>query len=207
MKVLVIGSTGQTGRILIKKLLDLEHEVTAFARKPADIKETSAKLRVVQGDGRDGNSITNAVQGQDIVISVFGPRSLKADNLAETLMRNVVEAMKAHGVQRLINLSAAGVGDSQSEMPFVFARILIPLLLRSVYADKARGEAILFASGLEFVNVRPGRLNNSPARGGVKASLRAKGLKLTMTREDLADFMIQQMTSREWLGKSPMLGY
>ena len=207
MKVLVIGSTGKTGRILVRKLLDLGHEVTAFARKPADISETRANLRVVQGDAGDGKSVADALRGQEIVISVFGPRSLRADNLAEALMRNIVEAMKVQGVSRLINLSAAGVGDSQSEMPFIFGRVVIPLLLKSVYADKARGEAVLFASGLEFVNIRPGRLNDSPARGGVKASLNAKGLKLTMTREDLANFIIQQMTSGEWLGKSPLLGF
>ena len=109
----------QDGPNLIRKLLDLGHEVTAFARNAADINETSANLRVVQGDARDRSSVANALQGQEVVISVFGPRSLKADNLAETLMRNVVEAMKTHGVNRLINLSAAGVGDSQSEMPLI----------------------------------------------------------------------------------------
>jgi uncharacterized protein YbjT (DUF2867 family) len=207
VKVLVIGSTGKTGRILIRRLLELGHEVTAFARKPADIDETNPNLRVVQGDARDGASLANASKGQDTVISVFGPRSLKADDLAETLMRNIVAAMKAHGVGRLINLSAGGVGDSQAEMPLVVRMVLIPLLLGRVYADKARGEAILFASGLQFVNVRPGRLSDGPARGGVKASLHAKGLKLAMTREDLANFLIQQMTSEDWVGKSPLVGY
>ena len=207
MKALVIGSTGKTGRILIRRLLELGHEATAFARKPADIGETNPKLRVVQGEARDARSVVDALRGQDVVISVFGPRSLKADDLAETLMRHLVEGMKTHGVGRLINLSAGGVGDSQAEMPLLVRAVLIPLLLGRVFADKARGEAILFASGLEFVNVLPGRLVDGPARGGVKASLHAKGLKLTMTREDLANFLIQQTTSSEWVGKSPFIGY
>jgi uncharacterized protein YbjT (DUF2867 family) len=44
--------------------------------------------------------------------------------------------------------------------------IFIPLLLRNVFADKERGEAILFASDLDYVNVRPGRLLNKAARAG-----------------------------------------
>jgi uncharacterized protein YbjT (DUF2867 family) len=205
--VLVIGSTGKTGRILVRRLLESGHNVTAFARNPADISQAGQKLRVVQGDARDRDSVANAVREQEAVISVFGPRSLKADDLSETLMRNIVAAMKTHGVKRVINLSAAGVGDSQSEMPFVLRMVLIPLVLGKVYADKTRGEAVLFSSGLEFVNVRPGRLSDGPARGGVKASLHADGLKLQMTREDLANFLIEQITSSTWLGQSPLLGY
>lgn len=207
MKALVIGSTGLTGRILIRKLLEGGHEVTAFARNPADVAERSARLRVMRGEARDAASIAAAVQGQDAVISAFGPRSLKADDLAESLMRNLVAAMETQGVKRLVNLSAAGVGDSLKEMPFLLAKIVIPLFLARAYADKERGEAILFASALEFVNVRPGRLTNKPARGGVKASLRAKGLKLEMSREDLAAFMIGQLGDRQWLRRSPIIGY
>ena len=122
-------------------------------------------------------------------------------------MRNLIEAMKTQRVGRLVNLSAAGVGDSRAEMPFILRSVLIPLVLKSVYADKARAEALLFASDLDFVNVRPGRLSDGPAHGGVKAALHADGLKLAMTRQDLANFLIQQMTSNEWIGKSPLIGY
>ena len=122
-------------------------------------------------------------------------------------MANLVAAMKTAGVRRLVNLSAAGVGDSRSQVPFLFGRVIIPLLLSKVYADKARGETILFASGLDYVNIRPGRLSNKPARGGVKAQTDAHGLKLEMTRADLAAFMVAQLTSDVWLRRSPIVGY
>ncbi len=40
-----------------------------------------------------------------------------------------------------------------------------------------------------------------------KASLKYKGIKPVMSREDLAVFMIAQLTHPEWVRKSPLIGY
>ncbi len=207
MRVLLIGASGATGQVVLDELLQAGHAVTAFVRNPAAFRSETANLRVAPGEARDAASLARAMQGQDAALSTFGPRSLKADDLQEALMTNLVAAMKAAGVRRLVNLSAAGVGDSRAQMPFLFGKVIIPLLLGRVYADKARGEAILFASGLDYVNVRPGRLSDRPARGGVKAQADARGLKLEMTRSDLAAFMVAQLTSDAWLRRSPIIGY
>lgn len=122
-------------------------------------------------------------------------------------MRNLIAAMKNHGVKRIINLSAWGVDDTAVSTPFLSKYIFLPLLLRNVFADKKRGEALLAASDLDYVIVRPGRLLNSSARGGVRASLDGRGLQHIMTREDLGAFMIEQLTSDAWVRKSPLIGY
>lgn len=205
MKVLVVGATGKTGQHAVRKLLARGDEVTALARTPSAV-VARERLRVVEGEARDLASLERAVQGQDAVLSAFGPRSLKKDDLQEVFMRNLVAAMKKAGVRRLMNLSAWGAGDSRAQSGLMLS-ILRNTLLRNVYDDKERGEVFLFASGLDFVNVRPGRLLDSPARGGVKASMVGKGLQSELTREDLAAFMVDELTSDTWVGKSPLLGY
>jgi uncharacterized protein YbjT (DUF2867 family) len=100
-----------------------------------------------------------------------------------------------------------GVGDSAHLGSWFERKLLRPLLLKDLFIDKSKGEALMFASGLDYVNVRPGRLLNSPAKGGVKASLDGQGLKWTMTREDLSAFMVAQLSSQDWVGKTVMLGY
>jgi hypothetical protein len=70
-----------------------------------------------------------------------------------------------------------------------------------------RSWSYALGSDLDFVNVRPGRLSNSPPRGGVRASLDGRGLGHAITREDVATFMVDQLTSDEWLRKSPIVGY
>lgn len=206
MKVLVIGATGLTGRHLLRRLLDGGHEVTAFARNPADVAITHDRLRTAKGDARDLASLERATAGQDAVAAAFGPRSLAKDDLQETFMRNLVAAMKKSGVRRLVNLSAWGAGDSRARSNLIF-KIATSTILRNVFADKNRGEVILFASELDWVNVRPGQLVNDPARGGVKASLDGSALKPIMTRDDLAAFMVDQLASDAWVRKSPLIGY
>jgi len=84
--------------------------------------------------------------------------------------------------------------------------ILQGVLLRNIFNDKKRGEKILFASNLDYVNVCPGRLLNKPARGGVKASADGEGIKHSITRADLAQWMVEQLTSDVWVRKSPVVG-
>jgi uncharacterized protein YbjT (DUF2867 family) len=201
MKVLVIGATGGTGRHLVRRLLERGDSVRALARQPADLTERHERLEVARGDARDAASIDRAVQGVDAVVVAFGPRSLKKDDLQETLARNLALALRKHGVTRLVNLSAWGAGDSAAKAGLLFA-VIRNTVLRHVYADKDRGEAILLDPSFDYVNVRPGRLLDSPARGGVKASLDGAGIKKELTRDDL-----EQLHSDTWLKKSPLVGY
>ena len=206
MKVLVIGATGGTGQHGVRKLLDAGHMVTALVRNPAAFTQKHENLRVIQGDARDAAAVRSAVQGQDAVLAAFGPRSLFDRDVQQVFMGNLLTAMKEHKVRRLVNLSALGAGDTRDSVPAIF-KVIRAVLLPRVFADKERGETLLFASDIDFINVRPGRLVNSAARGGVKANLDGKGLKPIMTREDLADFMIAQLQSNTWVRKSPVIGY
>jgi uncharacterized protein YbjT (DUF2867 family) len=206
MKVLVIGATGGTGQHLVSKLLARGDEVTAFVRNPAAMTQKNERLKIAQGEARDAGSLERAVAGQDAVLSAFGPRSLKKDDIQEVFMGHLLAAMKKHGVKRLVNLSAWGAGDSASQRN-LFLKILVSLVFKNVFADKERGEALLVSSDLDYINVRPAQLLNAPARGGVKASLDAKGIKPKIAREDLADFMIAQLSNATWVRKSPIVGY
>jgi uncharacterized protein YbjT (DUF2867 family) len=209
MKVLVIGATGLTGTIATKLLLEGGAEVTAFVRRPDALSEREgARCRLAIGEARDAASLERAVMGHDAVLSTFGPRSLGRDDLQEVFMKNLVSAMEKTGVKRLSNLSAWGVGDSFRKLAW-FARPLARLFVGRLFDDKERGERHLFASGLDYVNARPGRLSNGRARGGIKASLDPSELRWwpLVTREDLAAFMVGQLTDDRWVRQSPLLGY
>ncbi len=208
MKVLVIGATGGTGRHAVRLLLERGHDVTAWVRNPSAVGSTSDRLKIVEGEARDAASLDRAIAGQDALLVAFGPRSLKKDDLQEVLMRHLLAAMDKHGVRRLVNLSAWGLNnDSAVTSSRFFKYFFRPVFLRHVWADKQKAEALLTASQLDYVNVQPGRLLDSPARGGVRASIDGRGLQPAMTREDLASFMVNQLESGEWLGRSVLVGY
>jgi putative NADH-flavin reductase len=206
MKVLLIGATGATGVEILPRLLKAGHTVTALVRSPGNLKEKSDHLRVLDGDVRDQDLLVKATEGQDAVIAAFGPRSLEKSDLQETFMRNLVFGMQKNGVRRIVNLSAWGAGSTKPYMNLV-PQLLRLTLLKNTFADKERGQKLLTDSALEYVNVCPGRLLNDVSRGGVKASVDGKGFKPEMTRVDLAQWMIDQLTSDTWVRKDPIVGY
>lgn len=205
MNILLIGATGGTGQEILPRLLAAGHTVTALVRRPEAITTRHEHLVVMPGGVRDLDLVDRAVQGQDAVICAFGPRSLGKDDIQEVMMRNLVAAMTKRGVKRLVNLSAWGAQETQPSISLMQV-VLQKVLLRNIFADKMRGEKLLFASALDYVNVCPGRLLNKPARGGVKASADGAGIKHSMTRADLAQWMVEQLTSDIWVRKSPIIG-
>lgn len=205
-KILLIGATGATGREILPLLLASGRTVTVLVRRPEAVTTKSELLTVIPGDLRDPDAMDRAVLGQDAVLCAFGPRSLKKDDIQEVVMRHLIAAMTTHGVKRLVNLSAWGA-DETMRPHGLLQFVLQKGILRHVFADKARGEKLLFASQLDYVNVCPGRLLNAPARGGVKASVDGTGIKALLTRADLAEWMVAQLTSETWVRQRPILGY
>jgi uncharacterized protein YbjT (DUF2867 family) len=205
MKVLVIGASGATAKYALPKLLAAGHDVTAFARNPDSLPVKDAKIRIAKGDVRDAAALAEAVKGQDAVLAMFGPRSLRRDDLQETFMRNLVAAMSQHGVKKLVNLSAWGSSATRPHILWMFWPIRMTIL-KAVFDDKERGEKILFASAIDYVNVSPGRLTDGPEKGNVVVAADGKGVPSSISRADLAAWMVAQLGSSAWDRKSPIIG-
>lgn len=206
MKIVLFGATGQTGRYLVPLLVAAGYSLTVFARSPEKVDTIDGKVKIIQGDARNTEAIRAAVAGQDIVISTFGTRSLQKGDIQEIFMRNLIAAMKSTKVNRLIDLSGRGTGDSyqQSSLRFKFIRATI---LKNIYDDKNRGDALLVKSDINYTLIRPGRLTNGAPKGGVKASENGKELRDSISRQDVARFILTQIESQEWVKKAPVIGY
>jgi uncharacterized protein YbjT (DUF2867 family) len=206
-KALVLGATGPTGRHVVQQALARGLEVTALVRNPRGV-DASRPVRVVVGDTvTKPASVRTAVAGQDAVISALGVgKSFRPNGLIENSMRNIVDAMEAEGVRRLVFTSAFGVGGTIRDTP-ILPRLFIRTLLRRVYEDKRAGEAILRRSTLEWTLVCPTGLTN---RRGVRPNYRV-GERLdlgglpTVSREDVADFLLRQLTDRTFLHKEVLV--
>src|SRR4051812_20747907 len=112
MNVIVFGSTGPTGKLVVERALAAGHSVTAFARRPEAVVMKHARLRIAQGDALDAASVAAAVPGHDAVISCLGARNrsgagkvpLDVDLVA---VKNIRAAMEKNGLKRLVVLGAA----------------------------------------------------------------------------------------------------
>jgi uncharacterized protein YbjT (DUF2867 family) len=116
--------------------------------------------------------------------------------------RNAVAGMKAAGAKRIILLSAYGIGDSAHGLH----GFLLSKVLGKLNADKVASEAALESSGLEWTAVRPPVLGEGPSQGPLKSGIdiRINGFQ-TISREDLATFILDQVDSATYVGKKPIV--
>ena len=123
--------------------------------------------------------------------------------------KNIVRAMEKLGVKRFVCESSLGVGDSKGQLGFFFTYTLVPILLRNIYADKEVQEKIIKESKLDWIIARPGALTNGPRTGKYHAAFDAndKSIQAKVSRADVADFMLKQLSTDTYLGKTPGLSY
>jgi putative NADH-flavin reductase len=209
MKLLIFGSTGGTGRELLKQALAQGHSVTAYARNPAKIDDIKhASLRVVRGDVLDPAIVESAVVGQKAVLSTIGAGAVRT-TLREDGTRNIVEAMEKTGVRRLICQSSLGVGDSRANLPFFTKYIIVSVFLRHAFADHERQEAVVKKSSLDWTLVRPPHLTNGPRTGAYRHGFTTTDTRIKgkISRADVADFMIKQLTDDTYIHQTPGVSY
>ena len=212
MKLIVFGATGGTGRQLVEQALAQGHQVTAFLRRPEKLGLSHANLRLVPGDALDAAAVARVMPGHDAVLCALGAPALKTGTIRSAGTRNIVAAMEKAGVRRLICQTSLGYGDSKAVLkitPFIFRFVIAPLLLRQGFADHARQEDHIKASSLDWVIARPGNLTDAGRtrryRHGFAADDRT--IKGEISRADVADFMLRQLTDNAYLSKTPGLSY
>jgi uncharacterized protein YbjT (DUF2867 family) len=206
-KILVLGATGPTGRHIVSQAVNRGYDVTVLVRSPekaADMKGA----KIVVGDARDEKALRQAIKGRDAVISALGtPASpFREVTLLSAATRALTAAMKAEGVSRLIAITGIGAGDSAGHGGFFVDNIIFPLILRKVYADKDRQEAVIKNSSLDWTIVRPAVLNNKPPRNAIRTLTDLSDFHGgTISRENVAKFVVDQVSDDAWLRKAPSI--
>ena len=207
MKVLIIGATGATGRVLMREALEQGYEVTALARNPSAVAPEDYRPRVLEGNALDASEVETAVAGQDAVLSELGTRRGRPTTLFSESTHNLISAMDKHGVRRLVCITGIGTGDSKGHGGFLYDRIILPFVVKNVYEDKDRQEEAIKQSELDWVIVRPAQLTDEPARGEYRVFLGGAYAAKKISRADVAAFMLAQLTDDTYVRKTPVISY
>jgi len=206
-RILVLGGTGGTGRLIVSQALARGYDVAAVVRSPGKAGAV-AGAKLITGDARDEQTLRRAVQGRDAVISALGTKAspFRRVTLLSTATRALVSAMRSERVSRLICITGIGAGESVGHGGFVFDKLIFPLLLRHVYADKNRQEAIVRGSGLDWVLVRPSILNDEVRPQQIRALTDPSGFNGgSISRASVASFTLDQVRSDAWLHRAPLI--
>jgi uncharacterized protein YbjT (DUF2867 family) len=215
MRVVVIGGTGRTGRLIVEEALAAGHQVCSYGRS-ATPETVPAGVEAIAGDATDGPSLHRALEGADAVITALSiPRKspspfakvLGPDNLHSRSTMLILAAMVAHDIPRIIKVSAQSVGDSAPRAGCLFKLLVAISNLRPAFADHGIADKLVRRSNRAWTILRPPVLTDNPALGAVEAEEDLRTWSWTkLSRRDVAASAVQALTSPEWERRCLSLG-
>ncbi|GAA3549267.1 SDR family oxidoreductase [Nonomuraea rosea] len=227
MKLVVFGATGGTGQHVVRQALDAGHHVTAVVRDRARLPHAGhGRLETVVADVLDPEAIAASMAGRDAVVSALGPRpggtgsgpvstgtgtgtGTGTSSVCSDGARAIITAMRATGVRRLIVVTASGHIVDQGDGPAsrFLVKPLLRRLLRDGFADFARTDEAVRASGLDWTIMRPPRLTDGERRAYRTATdVNVRG-GITIARADLADAILAVLNDPATAGHTVSVGY
>jgi putative NADH-flavin reductase len=202
MRLTIFGATGKTGIELVKQALEQGHAVTAFVRDPARLAIDDERLTVMVGDIFDPASVAQAVKGQDAVICALGVGSdLKKTTVRTDGTVNIINGMKLNNVDRLIVVSAMGVGDSWDTLS-LFNKFFFATLLKSSREDHEAQESAVRDSGVEWTIIRPSGLTDTARTGVYEVGENISAVSSKIARADVADLILKELEQNQFIGKA-----
>lgn len=209
MKIVVFGASRGVGINVVEQALQAGHIVTAFVRSPETFNLQHANLTVFKGDAMDASAVEQAIAGQEAVISALGPTRPPVPHMMEISAKNIVAAMKKHGVKRLVSTTGAGVRQPEDQPKFIdhFIGFLLNTLAKDVVLDSAANVRVIQSSDLDWTVVRYPRLMDGERKGGYKIGYVSKDSGTQITRADGADFVLKELVEKNWLRKLPVVSY
>jgi putative NADH-flavin reductase len=210
MKVIVFGATGTIGKHLIEQALNEDHQVTAFSRSGQKLSEFKhARLTIVEGDVLNQTDVTQSVKDHEVVFVALGSGKKRKSTVRSEGTKNIIEAMKANSVKRLICQSTLGAGESQGNLNFFWKHIMFGWYLKKVFQDHELQEKYVMQSNLDWTIARPGAFSDGAHtrtyRHGFPTNDRS--VKLKISRADVADFLLTLLPTDRYLHQTPGLSY
>src|SRR5271165_4660275 len=145
-KVLILGANGQLARNTTRVFLrDTDAKLTLYLRRSSRLTNPDPnRVTMIEGDVLDRRTLEAAMKGQGVVYAnLSGAMKHQAEN--------IVAAMDATGLKRLVFISSMGIyGEVPGEQ---YRRVLDP------YRDSA---AVIEASDLDYTILRPGWFTREP---------------------------------------------
>ncbi len=212
MKIAIFGASGATGLLLTRRCLARGHSVTALLRTPERFQMRSA-VNVIQGSAFDSASVAQTIEGADVVLSALGARSLRKEDVLERAVPQIVAAMQQKGVRRIIVLGSAGAKNGALDKQPAWRRCIVEhlvyrTLLKWPVASQRAQYGALSASGLDWTMAMPPMLTNTRGHGRWRIDSDALPRNASrISREDVADFMMQQIDNPHWIKKAVYIAW
>lgn len=205
MKLTLFGADGRTGEKVLNQAIENGYDVNAFVRSMPEVPHKEATYFV--GDVLKLQTITPAVNGTDAVVSVIGHVPGADPRLQTKGISNIISAMNDAGVERLISMTGAGVPDKDDvfQGTGIILTKMLELLQRDRVTDGRAHAEVIRSSSLDWTIVRCPKLTNGPLTKKYQTGYIKAGLFDTISRADVADFILRCIQKREYIHSAPII--
>jgi putative NADH-flavin reductase len=209
LRIAVLGASGGVGRLIVRRALDQGHEVVCQTRDARKLADLAARVQVHEFDPTDRARLGQFVKGADVVVFALGIDTTGPITLFSDVTKALIAAMSKERVRRLIAITGVGAGETRGHGGFLYDRIIYPLFTRKRYADKDRQEALIAASALDWIIVRPAPFSNRRVPGPIEVHVRVDSdtVLRRITRDEVAAFVVDQFASDRYLRQRPFIGH
>jgi nucleoside-diphosphate-sugar epimerase len=215
-RILILGSTGRTGKWLLDEALKRGYFVNLLVRDKSKI-SPNGRLCIFEGDSSNKNDLTKALEGCESVLSAlnisrnsdFPWAKLRTSEffLSQT-MQNLIEIGALGKLKKVIFTSAWGVNETKKDIPWWFRWLINNSNIGIAYQDHERQEKLLENTlSLNYVAVRPVGLTNSLETQKVRVTLENNTPipNLTISRLTTAKFMLDCLEQNLYNRQKPII--
>jgi nucleoside-diphosphate-sugar epimerase len=209
MKIAILGSTGFVGKVLIHKAVASGYQVKTLARNPEKLADIKDKVEIIEGSVFDPSALEATIEGAEAVLSTIGPPQRNPGNpeLYEKAMKDIVRIMDKDGIKRYIHIGGAvHAGGENESWPLNrrFLRLFLRLFGKPILIAKNLEWEVLKTSDLDWTLVRPPQIVKGKATGKLSADEKnLAGMQADV--DDLTDFMLEQIVTKNWIRKAPLV--
>lgn len=185
MKLALFGATGRTGSRLLRRALGEDHSVKALVRDPARLEVSHPRLTFLVGDAETLRDVEATIDDTEAVLIALGAGD---DGRVTTVLssgtRNVLYAMEARGIARLVSLLSGWLFYER-----------VPARFEAVTREHARQLAALEESPVDWIAVCPPSLTDEPGEGQYQIAIDAMPGhgQMKVSRDDVAHFMLSAL--------------
>ncbi|HEB27138.1 MAG TPA: NAD-dependent epimerase/dehydratase family protein [Porticoccus sp.] len=208
--IALLGATGMVGGFVLQEALAQGYSVKALARTPQKLEPFKDQIAIIKGNALDPATLEQLLKGSDVIISALGP--VKADGsaakgISTTVTGHIIRLMPKHNIKRYIVVSGAAVdvpGDERNLKGWLIQK-LASISLKDTLEDKQAEYQLLADSSIQWTLLRCPLIAAESFEYQPRATLDTPG-SFTLRAGELAQFVIEQISSDEFINKSPFVG-